>query len=879
MEDLSDVRDSIDRLRVRVMPRIRRFLPTETSPRWLQGLGTIVCNDMGALALLGQARIGFQAGNNIRYLSKFDPSVLYLCGLVSRVRGTGRRIALGLPPGARHLPLLLAVTSVLACTLDKGYQNGEASYADGVLIISPDLDIRSWYCDLMIGDVQLDKVHRGSRMLPDGNRVFLRGYKDPSESQSQGVCFFLPQLELPKKVDFQPVTVIDDLRHARWVRRASKQATWIAETFPHAGSLGLYTTGDTETRDALLSAGFVDFPLDHTAIQSCLQYAPGTLPNYNDCEIADLYLYPGPSYLNRSHKIITIKGSDIIEQHFQAIRRLIDTQGCLESPGLNRAKWLLAALSQLPVPLVWYEEAARALGRSTIRRLINRLDVRNHADIVDPSILQTLRVQFEQLYMVLEQDNPRAAALRELLERECSGRGDAEVLVLVRDHVFEQALFNWLTLEEFSKEQWLSCLDIRGCPKYQDIATQKYKVSVVCGALPRRYRWIVSGALGARTLFLTYPHEVEAIRGQLLNVYGNIALTSRSQKRDAFIGNLAQLVNDRLGGPEASLPELVLDCPAVLQPISSGEDNKKKMVAVSLQDLADAFKERLRVQTEENKREQTTVGTWEDDVGDEALEEAPNIIYSLHHNDDIPCLKLKVLSKMQGTCYLWVDVNAMIETVRTRRPTEVVHLQPNEIEPGDVVLIVDERIRGDLFDKIVELTEQQPHLRYLAAYRRAWRDAILLLAAQFRHGYDIDYNQMLQALKNEGAPVQTELALKLWVNDQVIGPESLASIRAVGIVIGKNILVSQVKDFDRAFRHIRGIRTSLGRLLNAAIRRSFKGFNDPGDTGTYHLEERLLLPISELIETIDFAEVLVIDHNVVRVAPHFVGELFKAGED
>jgi hypothetical protein len=540
---------------------------------------------------------------------------------------------------------------------------------------------------------------------------------------------------------------------------------------------------------------------------------------------------------------------------------------------------LLAALSQIPVPIIWYEEAARSLGRSTIRRLIDRLDARNHADTIDPAIMQTLRVQFQQIYTLLERENPRVESLRVTILQNHGNRNEGEILLLVRDRVCELAVRNWLALEAFPKETWLNCIDIKCCPQYADIADHQYSVAIVCGAFPRRYRWIPAGALGIQTTFLAYAHEVGAIKGQLLAVYGKYALSNRSKKRNDFILDVLSALEARTCEKESSIAELQLDCPEIALLTTDHDERSEKMVAGSAQELADIMEERSRIKTEEDIHQQLSTDLWEDDIGDEVLDESDDALNRTPHLDDVECITMRVVSRSQGSCHIWLGKNTAVEVVQSQRPTEVVRLLPNEIHPGDVLLIIDEGIRGDLFDRVVDLAEQQPHLRYLASFRRAWRDTIQLLASQFRSGEAIDYSRMLLNLQTAGAPVQTEAALRGWVCEQVIGPEALGSIRAVGIVSGNQMIVKQANDFDNAFRRIRGIRTSIGRLINVVIRQTFTSFGGISEVGMHNLDEKLLLPINELIETLDFAEVVSVESESVMKAPQTVGMLNKLNEE
>jgi hypothetical protein len=132
----------------------------------------------------------------------------------------------------------------------------------------------------------------------------------------------------------------------------------------------------------------------------------------------------------------------------------------------------------------------------------------------------------------------------------------------------------------------------------------------------------------------------------------------------------------------------------------------------------------------------------------------------------------------------------------------------------------------------------------------------------------------LADLRKCGATVETELAIRWWVNGQTIGPDSVGSIAAVGQLSGVAAIEHNVRDFDRAFRKIRAVHQGIGRRLAYAIRRSFRHAADPNsEHRADQLDEHLSLPISELLESIDFAEVATVSKDRVLVAPSRVGRL------
>ena len=106
----------------------------------------------------------------------------------------------------------------------------------------------------------------------------------------------------------------------------------------------------------------------------------------------------------------------------------------------------------------------------------------------------------------------------------------------------------------------------------------------------------------------------------------------------------------------------------------------------------------------------------------------------------------------------------------------------------------------------------------------------------------------------------------------VIGPSSAESIVAVGKISGTETLVSQSSQLDYAFRHIRSIRRGIGRRLSGVIRKSFRRVaNAAPDPPAEELDDRLRVPLEELLETIDLAEVQSVSSDTKGVPASWVG--------
>src|SRR4051812_38982077 len=101
---------------LRRQANLSAYLFPDNSPAWLRSLNRILAEDLGALAVLGPSGLNLR-GIPAAEQGKPDSLSLCLASLVDSLRGTGRRIALGLPAGSRHLPLLFSAVGVLGDAL------------------------------------------------------------------------------------------------------------------------------------------------------------------------------------------------------------------------------------------------------------------------------------------------------------------------------------------------------------------------------------------------------------------------------------------------------------------------------------------------------------------------------------------------------------------------------------------------------------------------------------------------------------------------------------------------------------------------------------------------------------------------------------------
>ncbi len=845
----------------------------ETSPRWLLALTRYLSEDLGALAMLGP--------NGLNVLTRTGPDrvrpdALALCiaALASCSRQTGKHIALGLPPGARHLPLVIAAVSVLADALQRAQASASGAFINanlsGVLVVSTDLDIRSRYCDLRVKDEALDNAFPGSRMRPTGEQIPLRSTHQ--NGIGRGVCFFLPPTDLPRPT-FRPALAILDLRYGRLTRRAQDIVNWACSLHQQTEVLAIYTIGDRDTADALSNAQFQHVPIDHAALAACAELKPPEI----SFSALDCNLIKKSTFLKREHEILAIEDPET-ESMLISARQMIEGQRGHEGAGLNRARWILATLSHMPVPLVWYEQTARNLGRSTIRRLADRLAFRY--DSGTGAAMQALKMQFDAIQMRMQGVNPIAEQFRRLLPDIVQEAG--ETLILVRDKVFQRALQNWLDVEAFPNAKWLRNVEIRACADYAPIATQSYPLVLINGTLPRRYRWIAGAALGDLVKYLAYPSEIDAIEHQLQDVYGEVPNNRRADERErSLCGGILPVSTQPLRLATSRLPKLELKKPAIRPKPTKEKPTEFVTKVTDFQSLATALdaakaqahRAEKQAHEEQSKRREGWEESSEEDLQDGSISEA---VIGEGHADDIPCFRFEIQSRKHGHGFIWLPPEQTVECLRKSGSGDSIErIAAKELTAGDFLIIIEEDTRGSLFDRIVQIAEDQPDLQYLASYRKQWQKAMRILESKYecnRYGY----TKLHADLRSNGSTIMTSVSVANWVLGRVMAPDDPSSIRAAGRLAGMDALDRDAKDFDRAFRTIRAIHQALGRRLSRLIRQSSRYVADPEEAATKETaDDHIWLPVNELLETIDLAEIIARMPETTPINPAWVGRFVQ----
>jgi hypothetical protein len=706
------------------------------------------------------------------------------------------------------------------------------------------------------------------------------------KTANPGVCFFLPQITLPKRIEFTPALIILDVRYGYWTRRIHDLARWAGSIDQRAGVVALYTIGDPETHAALIETRYVDLPVDHAAIATCANRVVRVAP-LRISRSMEWTLSEAPTYLNRKHRIVAITGSAEVERLLTDLTELLDQHQNADNFDLQRANWILAILRQMPVPMIWYEEAARSLGRAPLSRLIERIGSFSRDEGRIGPVLQTVRMGLLRLYDLLKQENPRAETVRRQLVELVNTTTASDILVLVRDRTVERALRSWVVVEAFADADWLSRLTVLACPSFVRSATHRFAAALINGAFPRRYRWIAGASLAVDVQFVAYEQERRFIESQLREIYGASLICQRATRRAQTLTGAGPASSSAEAGGKADvmLPELQLVNPprrrAVDDTDKDKQDKPRKLHAVAREDLAREWAQLQQAKGAETARAEAKRLIGFEDSGED---DTPGILDSadvgtVNDGELTECLRFDVISRTHGIGVMSLPPEHFVEFMRPGEGDDIQRDVSRSLRPGDVLLRVDEEGRASVFDHVVELAEGQPQMHFLSRWRQVWRGAVERMAAKYRTWHHrIDYKRLLGDLQHAGAPIESELAVRLWVEEIVIGPLSQASIVAVGRISGTEVLVSQSRQFDYAFRHIRAIRRGIGRRLSGVIRKSFRQVASAApDLTSDNLDDRLTVPLEELLETIDLAEVQSVSRDVTNVPASWIGRFRQVG--
>lgn len=506
---------------------------------WLHEIAAAFRDDLGLLALHSISGLSEQLADQplVRIpLCAVDNLLLLLVRNAIQAR---RHLGIALPPGTIMMPMLMICKTLLGDLLAQTEMVGKLEYLPGlkerggILLVSPDIEMRSRYFSMRVGQETVDKAYPACRMRPDGTIASITS----SSLGPPSVCFFLAhlkQLPNPSEVQFKPAVVILDLTHDHWMDRLSDLIGWCKQLHDVRGApttvIALLPAGDRSTREALFRHGIPAFPLDAEAIADVVGgFAPIVAPTtsvekeaYGTWSLSSFAL---EKPMDRMHTIYYVPNEastdveDIVTNIYRAIS--LNDRHAIIHRDLRIALWLAGTMLQLPLPLQWYEQHAfMARNRQTLKKLISSIGS-NPSGTLDRDlapVLQSVRGQLDLLYMHLSAANPKSEAFLRFYRESLAPilAEHKQVVLLARNDVAARALWPWLQSEGVPMEYQAN---MRVLTYKQLDGRELFDHMVATGPWPARYRWQIGGRLGRNVDFILYKREEPILKQQVAYFY------------------------------------------------------------------------------------------------------------------------------------------------------------------------------------------------------------------------------------------------------------------------------------------------------------------------------------------------------------------------
>ncbi|HKP54942.1 MAG TPA: DrmE family protein [Chloroflexia bacterium] len=929
---------------------------------WLQEIATAFRNDLGLLALHSISGLSEQLPGQplVRIpLCAVDNLILLLTRDAVQSR---RHIGIALPTGTVMLPMLMICKTLLGDLLSQQemltdpHRPLSLKERGGILLVSPDTEMRTRYFSMRVGEATVDKVYPACRMRPDGSVA-------PITASPEGVlsvCFFLAHLKRlpdPGEVKFKPAVVILDLTHDHWIDRLEDIIGWCTRLHDTQGEpttiIAILPLGDRPMREALARQDIPTFPLNADAINSIVEGFSSIAPPSTAIEREAYSTWSFSSFalekpLERAHTIYCVPeqaASDVVEI-VTDIYQALDSADNLNDrhvhsgrhPDLRLASWLVGTLLQLPVPAQWYEQHAFLAGnRQTLKKLIGSIGTGPHSSLnreIAP-ILQSVRGQLDLLYMRLSTANPKSEAFLRYYQDYLAPRlaEEKEVVVLARNDVVARALWPWLQSEGVPIEHQAR---LRILTYKQIDGRELYDIVVATGPWPYRYRWQVGGRLGRNIDFILYDREEGILKQQVAYFYGQRARKYLERERFSILqgysnlhaippdetlaaDDIALILNrigrvptyDELADAQVSTPgtsklgleeedEQDGDLPSIFSVHRFDPATFTIRPPLPRSNLGEAFQE----QGEASSATSSALIWREDRIAE--MDNQPDLgdadapINAEHLGGPTEaCLRLTMQLLSMGppdeegeVRYLYLSSEASTECYLPGGEEALASILNDEIEPGYIIIRTDQEDRDSLFDRIIQMADAQPTMKYLKVWRTYWLEAADSLVRKGAMGQAVrgSYKQLQTQLAQSGVQVTT-MTVRDWVLGARIGPRDIKAVKAVGALTQHPMLMQYPDQVDAAFKQIRVIHQLLGRRIAATLQRLGKvasqGLNRTSGRNDYtsssgivkrgkrnlNIDPALAVPIDDLLDLLEFWEVLEVSQDPCQVPSSRVGKL------
>lgn len=512
---------------------------------------------------------------------------------------------------------------------------------------------------------------------------------------------------------------------------------------------------------------------------------------------------------------------------------------------------LICAMEGLPVPISLYDAEARSFyGTLSIGRRFQSLrKARAQLESSDSGAASYLSVTLQNLenaYNLLREDpSGKPSIILAIIDE--AVRQNASMTILVRNRAERRALEFFLRSRDKGFAYLMEHDIIVATPS--DLLENGKVRTLLCVAVPRADQRVILRYWNARNIaIMSYPSERSTLEYLLRSDFSRI---EHSFSYDSQLKTLTSIMRDKhdLRGLVPSPP--VLEESALEVAYTSPQESSHQTI-----ELEPVF--------DDMYSETMSVVDLEDDAEDaEFTGEAAS-----QESDPVSGLLLRFESGKAMLVRPDKFVDKYLEHLGS-----VDHVSARTLEPGDLVVVINDSVRKSLTDSIIDRIQKHPSMIKVVTHQSYW---IHVLRRGMEEKGDTPAT-LLRKLQQKGSGIQTSVAVHLWRKGVVIGPSDKQDIRRIAEIYEDQPLKDDVDKVFASVERLRFLHRSLARKLKYLIPQAGIKTEMLGD------EELLIDPELNLYLE-DFSDSISIEtlekiEEVDQIDPSRLNKLWRGGSE
>jgi hypothetical protein len=191
--------------------------------------------------------------------------------------------------------------------------------------------------------------------------------------------------------------------------------------------------------------------------------------------------------------------------------------------------------------------------------------------------------------------------------------------------------------------------------------------------------------------------------------------------------------------------------------------------------------------------------------------------------------------------FLVVDPNDELNLIRDK---QIVRIYARAVKAGNLILVIQNQVRKDLFDLLIERINDHKSLSVHLGLLQKWRE-------EFYLGYMIwkdqskgnNLQEFWQLLRDKGSDVVSPLTIANWLYGYTLRPQDSMNIERVGQILNNSFIQNHRQEIANAASRIVGLHIS----LSSKLRKWLDGANyDPRNDDMTIVDKELNLTLGEL---------------------------------